>query len=124
MTGPMTRMAPRVMQRTHQRETPLSPEELAQAREDERQRQKWDRDYVTAEQARSMPADVSSKPDMAARIARSQVDWPENRMSATEALGPLEPGAGEVYERQDQVEADSLFTGEVSGGAAPAGRGK
>jgi hypothetical protein len=110
------------MQRTHKRTTPLTDKELVAAREVESQRQRWDSDYITAAQARDMPVEVSSKPDMAARITRSQPDWPENRMSATEALGPLDPGAGESYERQERVDAASLFTGEVAGGAIPAGR--
>ena len=111
-----------MMQRTHTRETPLTPGELEQAREVERQRKAWDPGYVTAAEAHGMPREVSSQPEVAARIARSQPDWPENRMSATDALGPLEPGTGELYHRRDQVEAADLFTGEVSGGAQPAGR--
>ena len=116
------RVAPRVMQRTHQRETPLSPEELAKAREAEAQRKRFDPDYITAADAHALPPEVSSKPEVAQRIARSQPDWPENQMSATEALGPLPPGSGEEYVRKEQVDAASLFTGEVAGGPAGAGR--
>ncbi len=116
------RMAPRVMQRTHQRETPLTPEELAKAREAEAQRKQFDPDYITAADAHALPPEVSSKPEVAQRIARSQPDWPENNMSATEALGPLVPGSGEVYTRKEQVDASSLFTGEVAGGPQPAGK--
>lgn len=109
------------MQRTHKRETPLTPTEVDQAREVERQRQKWDPTYITAEQAKAMPPEVASRPDVSERIRYSQEDWPENRMAASVALDPLQPGAGEEYLRKDQVEASDLFTGEVSGGCQPAG---
>ena len=108
--------------RTHQREAPFTKPELEKAREAEARRQEFDPDYITAAEAHALPPEVSSQPEVAARITRSQPDWPENRMSATEALGPLPPGSGEVYERQERPDAESLFTGEVSGGPQQAGK--
>lgn len=108
------------MQRTHKRETPLTQEELAQAREAEKARKKWDPSYITAAEAREMPAEVAARPDVAARVQYSQPDWPENRMSATEALGPLPTGAGESYIQKEQRPAEELFSPEPRGGMADA----
>lgn len=108
--------------RTHQRETPLTKSELEKARAAEVQRREFDPDYITAAEAHALPPEMVSQPEVAQRIARSQPDWPENHMSATEALGRLEPGSGEVYQRQERPDAEGLFTGEVSGGPQQAGK--
>lgn len=97
--------------RTHVREAPLTPGELAQAREAEKARQKWDPDYITAEEARSIPPEaLESQPDLRGRIERSQPDWPEHRMAASQALGDLPAGNGEQVERRD-IPALDVFKG-------------
>lgn len=107
-----------IFPRTHVREKPLNPEELEAARAVEAERKRWDRDYIDAATARSIPAEVlEKKPELRQRIKYSQPDWPEGRMSATEALGPLEGGAGEVVEQRN-VDAAELFTGKRVDGAS------
>ncbi len=97
--------------KNQQRRAPLNADEVEAAREEERGRKKWDPTYVTAAEARSVPKDVLAKDaQLRGRIEYSQPDWPENRMSATEALGELPPGAGEDVEKRE-VDAASLFAG-------------
>lgn len=97
--------------KVQQRRAPLSPSEVEDARSEESQRKKWDPSYITAKEARSIPKDVLERDaTLRGRIEYSQPDWPENRMSATEALGELKPGCGETVERRE-VDAAGLFTG-------------
>ncbi len=97
--------------KVQQRRAPLSESEVVNARAEESARKKWDPTYITAKEARSIPKDVLERdPVLRGRIEHSQPDWPENRMSATEALGELKPGAGEDVEVRE-VPAASLFTG-------------
>jgi len=99
--------------RVQQRRTPLTPSEVEAARADEANRKKWDPTYITAEEARSIPKEVLERDaTLRGRIEYSQPDWPENRMSATEALGELPPGCGEDIEVRN-VDAESLFTGKA-----------
>lgn len=97
--------------KVQQRRTPLTASEVEAARAEEANRKKWDPQYITAAEARSVPKDVLERDAvLRGRIEYSQPDWPENRMSATEALGELPPGCGEEVERRE-VDAASLFTG-------------
>jgi hypothetical protein len=97
--------------KNQQRRTPLDADEVEAAREEERGRKKWDPTYVTAEEARSVPKDVLVRDaTLRGRIEYSQPDWPENRMSATEALGDLPAGAGEDVEKRP-MDAEDLFAG-------------
>jgi hypothetical protein len=99
------------MQRTHERQTPLTQAELAEARAREAARKQWDPGYVTAAEARSIPPEaLDANPELKWRVERSQPDWPENRMSATEALGPLAGGCGETVEVRE-IPTESLFGG-------------
>ena len=98
------------MQRTHRRRTPLTADEVADAREQERMRKEWDPMYITAAEAREAQRANALTPEVQQRIRYSQRDWPENRMSATEALGPLEPGEGEAYRTEpNSTPAEELF---------------
>ena len=89
---------------------PLRPDQLAAAKEEERQRKDWDPSYVTAEEVRAMPQDVASRPENASRIRYSREHWPENQANATTALGPLPTGEGQT------VEERSVHTADVFGG--------
>lgn len=96
-------------QRRHKRLTPLTPQELERAREGEKARKQWDDTYVTRDEAASIPQEALDKnPQLQHRIEYSRPDWPENRMSATQALGDLKGGDGETTERRP-VEAGDLF---------------
>jgi hypothetical protein len=91
--------------------TPASQKQQETLREQEKARQKWDKSYVTAEQARSIPKDLlATDPMLRARVEHSQPDWPEHRANATQALGPLEGGQGETVESRPTA-AEDLFTG-------------
>ncbi len=92
--------------------TPATPEQMERLRLVEKERQKWDRSYITAETARSIPQEVVDKdPTLQERIRMSAPDWPERHQSATQALGEdLPGGCGESIERR-QVDSESLFTG-------------
>lgn len=91
--------------------TPASPKQMERLRAVERERQKWDPSYITAEQAKAIPREVAdADPTLQSRIAASAPDWPERHMSAGEVFRDVEGGAGEVTERRS-VEAESLFTG-------------
>jgi hypothetical protein len=129
MTDPSTPSPPRrpgqhpksqqtIFPRTHQRRTPLTKAELAAAREQEKQRKKWDKFYITAEQARTIPHEAADRDQtLQERVRYSQPDWPENKMSATEALGPLKGGEGEQTESRS-IPAEDLFTGRKVGDGA------
>jgi hypothetical protein len=95
------------MQRVHRRETPLTGAELAQARAQEVARLEWDEYYITAEQARAIPQ-AAMTPELLSRVKYSQRDWPENRMSLAQALGPLPAGGGETYMQQGMA-ANEMF---------------
>ncbi len=100
-----------IFPRTHVREKPLTPEELAEARDVEKARKRHDPFYMDAKTAGEIPAEVLDKrPELRQRIEYSQPDWPEGRMSATEALGELKGGAGETVENRP-TDAAELFTG-------------
>lgn len=91
--------------------TPASPEQMERLRVVEKARRKWDKDYITAEQARAIPQEVAdADPILQARIIRSAEDWPERHLSAGEVFRDVPGGQGEVTERRS-VEAESLFTG-------------
>jgi len=97
--------------RTHRRRTPLTPDEVTRAREAEQARKRFDPHYMTADEARQIPSGmIASRPDLQDRIRYSQPDWPENRMSATQALGPLPGGSGETVERR-AVGVEEIFRG-------------
>lgn len=101
-------------ERVHRRRTPLTPQELAQAREAEDRRKGFDPHYITADEARRLTPDEKARRDVQERVAYSQPDWPENRMSATVALGELKGGGGESVELRP-TEAASLFDGRKVG---------
>lgn len=93
---------------------PATSKEMARLKEIEQQRMKYDKHYITAEEARGIdPAVVDANPDLAFRIQCSAPEWPENRASATQALGPLEGGTGERTELR-QLTFDELAQGEVN----------
>lgn len=99
------------MQQTHRRRTPLTTDELEAAREQERLRKKWDPAYITAAEAREIPQEViENDPGLQQRILYSQPDWPENRMSASEALGPLPGGEGQVTVQRGGTAADFFWS--------------
>lgn len=103
------------MQRTHKRIAPLTPAELEQERAREKERQKWDKSYITAAQAEKIPQEaLDAQPGLKERIQYSQPDWPENRMAASTALKDAPAGAGETVEKRDVLTKD-LFTGQKMG---------
>ena len=75
---------------------PLRRSALAEAREAERLRMEWDEWYITADEARKIPRQAMTD-EVISRIKYSQRDWPENRMTLSDAMGPLDPGEGESY---------------------------
>jgi hypothetical protein len=100
-----------MLPKSHERRAPLTKSELTEARAKEVDRKKWDPQYITAKEARSIPADIlASDAQLRGRVDYSQQDWPENRMSATEALGDLPAGSGEDIEVRE-VDTESLFGG-------------
>lgn len=91
--------------------TPATPEQMERLRVIERERQKWDPSYITAEQARAIPAEVADKdPVLQGRIAASAPDWPERQQSAGEVFKDVPGGQGEVTERRT-MDVNELFTG-------------
>ncbi len=91
--------------------TPASEQQMERLRAIERERKKWDKSYITAEEARKIPAEVADKdPVLQAHIAASAPDWPERQQAAGEVFRDLEGGCGETIERRT-VDAESLFTG-------------
>jgi hypothetical protein len=96
-------------------EQPLSGERLAQAKEAEAARAKHDKMYITADEAQALPPEAAELPEIRSRVEYSRHDWPENRASATIALGPLPPGEGEEIEKRS-VPAEEIFTGGKVGG--------
>lgn len=93
--APMAPQPP--MQRTHRRHTPLTAEEVEDARRVEADRKKWDPEYITYEEAHAIAPEVlRGDIGLQRRIRYSQPDWPENRMSASVAFGPLQGGEGQV----------------------------
>ena len=91
--------------------TPASPEQMERLRAIERERRKWDKSYITAEEARSIPSEVADKdPVLQSRIAASAPDWPERQQSAGHVFRDVEGGCGESIERRN-VDSESLFTG-------------
>lgn len=92
---------------------PLKGERFAEAKAAESERKKYDPGYVTAEDVQAMPREVQTRPDVAERINRSRHDWPENRSTATRALGPLPTGDGSTVEDRP-VDAQALFSGQAT----------
>ncbi len=91
--------------------TPASRSEMERLKVLEVARKKWDKSYIDAATAGSIPQEVvDGNPELAWRIQTSQPDWPEGRASATEALGVLPGGEGEEIEHR-AVDAEALFTG-------------
>ena len=89
--------------------TPATAKQMETLKAIESERKKWDKSYIDAETAHSIPQEVvDASPDLANRIRNSQEDWPENRASATEALGPLVGGNGESIEVR-KVNTEDLF---------------
>jgi hypothetical protein len=97
-------------------ERPLHGERFEKAKEAEAARAKVDKFYITADEARSLPPEAAELPDVKSRVEYSRHDWPENRASATAALGPLPPGEGEEVERRT-VDAEQIFGGGKVGDA-------
>ena len=108
--------------------TPLTPEQMAKAKEGEKERQKWDRGYVTAEQVDAMSPAQLEDPTTQQRISSSIHDWPERHMAMSEAAPPsaLKGGAGEIVTDRS-VTGEALFAsvgdGRMAATAAPAPEG-
>ncbi|MEE8609097.1 MAG: hypothetical protein V3S55_15950 [Nitrospiraceae bacterium] len=104
--------------------TPATAKQMEQLRAIEQERKKWDKSYIDAETAHSIPQEVvDASPDLAHRIRNSQVDWPENRASATEALGPLVGGEGQTIEVR-KVNTEDLFQTHGAQGPGPGAEGE
>jgi hypothetical protein len=94
--------------------TPASSAKMARLRDVELARQKYDKSYITAAEAREIPNEVlDADPDLAWRVRNSAQDWPENHASATEALGVLEGGEGQTTETR-RLTFEELGQGEVN----------
>jgi hypothetical protein len=120
---PETAVPQAPMQRVHRRQAPLTREELASARELEQRRMEWDTMYITQAEAASIPEEALT-PELMSRITYSQRDWPENRMAMSQALGPLEPGEGEAYYEDRQMDANTVFWTPTPASQGPQLRGR
>lgn len=95
--------------------TPASPAEMDRLRSVEKARKKWDKFYISADQAKGIPQELADKdPSLQARIQASAPDWPERKLAASEALGDLAGGQGERIEKRG-IPSEELFTGRPVG---------
>lgn len=98
-------MFPRTVRR------PLTGPQFREAKSAEAVRAKHDPHYITADEARKLPAEVAQRPEVQSRIRYSQPEWPESRSTATKALGPLPTGEGQTVQERT-VDAADLFGGQ------------
>ncbi len=94
---------------------PASPEEHERAKAAEKERQKWDPSYITAEQAsRITPEVAATNPELAARVQYSAPSWPENSLAMSQSLGAagtLPGGEGETVSEGRSIDPADIFTG-------------
>ena len=96
-------------------EQPLRGEKYATAKKAEAERKRHDPTYITADEARKLPQEAAERPEIRFRIESSRSDWPENRASATIALGALVGGSGETVEERP-LDAEVIFDGSRADG--------
>lgn len=113
MSDPPRPQLPRrtIFPRDHVRTEPLSPAEFEEAKRREAERKTWDPGYVTREEAEEIPSEaLDARPELRDRVRRSQPDWPENRLSASRALGSLPTGEGQEVASRGADAADFMET--------------
>lgn len=84
--------------------TPATPEQFARLKEVEREREKFDKEYLSMEKAEAIPKELLAQdPMLLARVRRSSEEWPENQLSATQVLkdAPTDQGQTDILRRVD-----------------------
>lgn len=117
--GNQTRPGPVFAQPPMQRTVngPLNRGSLVAAKQAEQLRREWDEFYITQAEAAAIPQEALTQ-ELISRIKYSQRDWPENRMTLKDAMGPLQPGEGELPFNEGSVPSRELFW-EPAPGAPP-----
>lgn len=97
--------------------TPATRERYQELKRKEAIRKEHDPDYLTREEAAAIPPEaLDIDPSLAGRVERSSADWPENQLSASQALAGIPTDQGQPAEKVNrQVDTARVFGGDVKG---------
>lgn len=95
--------------------TPATEERMAELREQERQRKRFDPGYLSAEDAAKLSDVAKQDPTVRARVESSMPHWPENEAAMSATLRGVQDSDNGVPTDRRDVNAADVFAGRKVG---------